>query len=51
MAAAAVETDRNTNLIAHIFEVPVTDYLRMGIIGPLVYLGTVLNPLASLRVV
>jgi hypothetical protein len=41
---------RNTNLMAHIFEVPLTDYLRMGIIGPLLYLGAVLSPLALLRV-
>jgi hypothetical protein len=41
---------RNTKLMAYIFAVPLTDYLRMGIIGPLVYLGTVLSPLALLRV-
>jgi len=41
---------QNTKLMAYIFEVPLTAYLRMGIIGPLIYLGTVLSPMALLRV-
>ncbi len=35
---------------AHIFEVPIREYLRMGVLGPLLYLGIVLSPLALLRV-
>jgi hypothetical protein len=41
---------RGTNL-AHVFKVPLTEYLRMGILGPLLYLGIVLSPIALLRVV
>ncbi len=35
---------------AHLFQVPLQEYLRMGILGPLLYLGTVLSPMALLRV-
>lgn len=35
---------------AHLFEVPMREYLRMGILGPLLYLGIVLSPMALLRV-
>ncbi len=35
---------------AHIFEVPMREYLRMGVLGPLLYLGIVLSPMALLRV-
>jgi hypothetical protein len=41
---------RGTNL-AHLFEVPWQEYLRMGILGPLLYLGIVLSPMALLRVI
>ena len=41
---------RGTNL-THLFQVPLTEYLRMGILGPLLYLGIVLSPMALLRVV
>jgi len=35
---------------AHLFEVPLREYLRMGVLGPLLYLGIVLSPIALLRV-
>ena len=35
---------------AHLFEVPMREYLRMGILGPLLYLGIVLSPMALARV-
>jgi hypothetical protein len=35
---------------AHLLEVPMLEYLRMGILGPLLYLGIVLSPMALLRV-
>ncbi|HLX36314.1 MAG TPA: hypothetical protein VKR29_00885 [Candidatus Binataceae bacterium] len=37
-------------ILASFFEVAPWEYLRMGIIGPLLYLGIVLSPLALLRV-
>ncbi len=35
---------------AHLFEVPLREYLRMGVLGPLLYLGIVLSPISLLRV-
>jgi hypothetical protein len=35
---------------AYLFAVPMREYLRMGVFGPLLYLGIVLSPIALLRV-
>ncbi len=40
----------NAKRSAFIFMVPIREYLRMGVLGPLLYLGIVLSPLALLRV-
>ena len=40
----------NAARMKYIFLVPIREYLRMGVLGPLLYLGIVLSPLALLRV-
>jgi len=40
----------NEGNFAYIFMVPVREYVRMGVLAPLLYLGIVLSPLALLRV-
>lgn len=39
----------NENHFAYLFQVPVAVYLRAGVLGPALYLGTVLAPLALLQ--
>lgn len=39
----------NENHFHYIFRVPIANYLRAGVLGPLLYLGTVLSPLAILQ--
>jgi hypothetical protein len=42
---------QNEGLLAYVFDVSLREYLRMGVLGPLLYLGIVLSPIALLRVV
>jgi hypothetical protein len=42
---------QNEGLLAYIFDVPLREYVRMGVLGPLLYLGIVLSPIVLLRVV
>jgi hypothetical protein len=39
----------NENRFNYIFMVPLANYLRAGVLGPVLYLGTVLSPLALLQ--
>jgi Dolichyl-phosphate-mannose-protein mannosyltransferase len=39
----------NENHFHYIFMVPIANYLRAGVLGPALYLGTVLSPLAILQ--
>ena len=39
----------NENHFRYIFMVPIANYLRAGVLGPALYLGTVLSPLALLQ--
>ena len=39
----------NENRFRYIFNVPLANYLRAGVLGPALYLGTVLSPLALLQ--
>jgi Dolichyl-phosphate-mannose-protein mannosyltransferase len=39
----------NENHFRYIFIVPIANYLRAGVLGPALYLGTVLSPLALLQ--
>ncbi len=39
----------NENNLAYIFRVPLANYLRAGVLGPALYLGIVLSPLAILQ--
>jgi hypothetical protein len=41
---------QNAGHLALIFEVSPWEYLRMGVLGPLLYLGIVLSPMAMLRI-
>jgi hypothetical protein len=43
------EVRLNENHFRYIFMVPIANYLRAGVLGPLLYLGTVLSPLAILQ--
>jgi hypothetical protein len=40
----------NAKLLAYVFSIAPSEYLRMGILAPLLYLGVVLSPIALLRV-
>jgi len=44
------DLQRNENHFHYIFMVPIANYLRAGVLGPALYLGTVLSPLAILQV-
>jgi len=50
MQAQPFRLARRTHLIGYFFMVGVTTYLRAGILGPLLYLGIVLSPLALVQV-
>jgi hypothetical protein len=41
---------QNAQLMAFVFSISLKEYVRMGMLGPLLYLGIVLSPLALLRV-
>ena len=43
------DLQRDENHFHYIFMVPLANYLRAGVLGPLLYLGTVLSPLAILQ--
>jgi Dolichyl-phosphate-mannose-protein mannosyltransferase len=43
------ELQLNESHFQHIFSVPLANYLRAGVLGPALYLGTVLSPLAILQ--
>ena len=43
------EVQLNENHFRYIFMVPIANYLRAGVLGPALYLGTVLSPLAILQ--
>ena len=43
------DLERNLNHFGFLFQVPITTYLRAGVLGPLIYLGTVLSPIALLQ--
>ncbi len=43
------EVALNENHFRYLFMVPIANYLRAGVLGPLLYLGTVLSPLAILQ--
>ncbi|MGB8683152.1 MAG: glycosyltransferase family 39 protein [Candidatus Binatus sp.] len=43
------EMQLNENHFRYIFRVPLANYLRAGVLGPALYLGTVLSPLAILQ--
>ena len=43
------EVQLNENHFRYIFQVPLANYLRAGVLGPALYLGTVLSPLAILQ--
>ena len=43
------EVQLNENHFRYIFAVPLANYLRAGVLGPALYLGTVLSPLAILQ--
>ena len=50
MQAQPFRLARRTHLIGYFFTVGVTTYIRAGILGPLLYLGIVLSPLALVQV-
>ena len=43
------EVQLNENHFRYLFSVPLANYLRAGVLGPALYLGTVLSPLAILQ--
>ncbi len=43
------EVRLNENHFRYLFMVPIANYLRAGVLGPMLYLGTVLSPLAILQ--
>lgn len=43
------DLERNLNHFGFLFQVPISTYLRAGVLGPLIYLGTVLSPIALLQ--
>ena len=43
------DLQREENHFRYIFMVPIANYLRAGVLGPALYLGTVLSPLAILQ--
>ena len=43
------DLQRNENHFHYIFLVPLANYLRAGVLGPALYMGTVLSPLALLQ--
>ena len=43
------ELQLDENHLAYLFRVPLSDYLRAGVLGPALYRGTVLAPLAILQ--
>jgi len=43
------EVQLNEDQLHYIFLVPIANYLRAGVLGPALYLGTVLSPLAILQ--
>lgn len=43
------DLQRDENHFHYIFMVPLANYLRAGVLGPLLYLGTVMSPLAILQ--
>jgi 4-amino-4-deoxy-L-arabinose transferase-like glycosyltransferase len=50
MQAQPFRLARRTHLIGYFFTVGVATYIRAGILGPLLYLGIVLSPLALVQV-
>ncbi len=51
MQAPPFRLEQRTRLIGYFFTVGVATYMRAGILGPLLYLGVVLSPLALVQVV
>jgi len=43
------EVQLDENHFRYLFSVPIANYLRAGVLGPVLYLGTVLSPLAILQ--